>query len=66
MNYLVTMAMLLTNAKDDALSQERIDRQRKKYPNKPLVQIHLDRKQAALDEARQRNYECIAEIARLN
>lgn len=65
-NYLVTMAMLLVNAKDDELTQARINRFRRRYPDNPFLQLQMDRKQEALNEARKRNYERIAEIARLN
>lgn len=64
--YLVTMAMLRLNALDDAGMQRRIDLARIECGTNQTLQHQLDIKQAALDEARQRNYDRIAEIARLN
>ena len=60
------MAMLLTNAKEDILIQERIDLARVECGTNQALQHQLDIKQTALDEARQRNYTRIMEIARMN
>lgn len=48
--------LLYLNGKEAGLKeiQEDIDRARKKYFDVPDVQLHLDRRQTALDEVRQR------------
>lgn len=64
--YLVTMAMLMTNAMDDELTQQKINRDRVKHADNPFAQLQLDRKQQALHDARERNHERIVEIAVMN
>lgn len=64
--YLVTMAMLLMNQKQDHITQLRIDMARIECGTNQLLQHQLDIRQAALDEAKKRNRDKIAEIARLN
>lgn len=66
MAYLNTMLMLLKNSRDDYLTQERIDFARIEWAHVPEAQLQLDRKQTALDEARERNDQRIFEIAMLN
>lgn len=60
------MMMLLINAMDDEGMQARIDMARVECGANQSLQRQLDHKQTALDEVRQRNYERIAELARLN
>lgn len=64
--YLATMAMLLLNEQDDQGMQERIDFARVECGTDQRLQHQLDIKQTALNEARKRNLERIAEIARMN
>lgn len=64
--YLVTMAMLLNNIAADDMMQQRIDLARIECGMNQRLQHQLDVKQAALNEARQRNYARIVEIARMN
>jgi hypothetical protein len=64
--YLLTMAMLLNVAEDDEGMQRRIDLARIECGTNQKLQHQLDIKQRALDEARNRNYHRIWEIARLN
>lgn len=64
--YLVTMAMLRLNELDDAGMQRRIDLARVECGVNQNLQRQLDHKQDALNEARKRNLERIAEIARMN
>lgn len=66
MTYLIAMAMLLQNAIADERTQERIDLARVECGVDQRLQHQLDIKQTALDDARQRNYDRIAEIAVLN
>lgn len=66
MSYMYTMIMLWQNELNDQGVQTKIDLARIEYSRDARMQLHLDRKQAALDEARQRNLGRIAEIARLN
>jgi low affinity Fe/Cu permease len=64
--YLFTMMMLLQNAQADIHMQERIDLARIECGMDQRLQHQLDVKQSALDEAKKRNYDKIAEIARMN
>jgi hypothetical protein len=64
--YLVTMAMLLMNQKQDNLTQLKIDMARIECGTNQLLQHQLDIRQAALNEAKQRNRTRIQEIARTN
>jgi hypothetical protein len=64
--YLVTMAMLLMNQKQDQITQLRIDMARIEAGTNQLLQHQLDIRQTALDTAKKRNSDRIAEIARLN
>lgn len=66
MNYIVNMAMLLMNAQADMRMQERIDLARVECAGNSELQLALDRKQTALDEAVSRNLTKIMEIARWN
>lgn len=66
MNYIVNMAMLLMNAQADMRMQERIDLARVECADNSELQLALDRKQTALDEAVSRNLTKIMEIARWN
>lgn len=66
MNYIINMVMLLNNAMADNRMQERIDLARVECGMNQRLQHQLDVKQTALDEAKQRNYDRIAEIAMLN
>lgn len=66
MTYLINMAMLLMNAQADMKMQERIDLARIECAHSPELQLALDRKQTALDEAVSRNLTHIMEIARIN
>lgn len=60
------MAMLINNALADEHMQTRIDFARVECGTDQRLQHQLDVKQTALNEAKQRNYDRIAEIARLN
>lgn len=64
--YLVTMAMLITNEIDDDHTQVRINLARVRHKNNAHAQLQLDRKQMALNDARLRNRQRIAEIATMN
>lgn len=64
--YLVTMAMLLMNQKQDELTQLRIDMARIEAGTNQMLQHQLDIRQTALDEAVKRNQDRIAKIARTN
>lgn len=64
--YLVTMAMLLNNAVADNIMQDRIDLARVECAHNSALQLELDRRQGALNEAKKRNLDRIAEIARMN
>lgn len=64
--YLVTMAMLLMNQRQDELTQLRIDMARIEAGTNQMLQHQLDIRQTALDEAVKRNQDRIAKIARTN
>lgn len=66
MTYLVTMMMLLQNAKQDIITQERLDLARIECGMNQQRQHQLDIRQRALDEAIKRNRTHIAEIAMRN
>lgn len=60
------MYTLLRTAQVDQKTQDQIDLLRVEYSRDPEVQLRLDRRQTALNEARERNMAKITEIAVMN